>query len=74
MLFLPFLLQMDSPVMKFELKPYVYSRAMAKDMSKLQRPVNQRPIFHTMQPVMISHGAKVHQVSPGRGLAGSSSL
>ena len=56
-------LQVDTPALKFELKPYVYSRAMANDVSPQQRPVNQRPIFHTMQPVIMSNGAVMQQVS-----------
>ena len=51
------------PVMKFELKPYVFTRAIAKDVSPEQQPVDQRPVFHSMEPIVISHGAKMQQVS-----------
>ena len=49
--------------MKFELKPYVFTRAIASDVSPEQQPVDQRPAFHSMQPIVISHGAKMQQVS-----------
>ncbi|KAK7112847.1 hypothetical protein V1264_012232 [Littorina saxatilis] len=57
----------DMPVMKMEVKPYVYSRAIPNDVSSQQSPVNQRPLFYTMQPIVISNAARMQQISQSFG-------
>ena len=59
------LVQMEEPVLKLEVKPFVGSWAVSNNVTLHQRPVNRRPIFLTMQPLVISNGAKMEQVWQG---------
>jgi hypothetical protein len=53
-----------NPVAKFEVQPYVFSRAACPTVNKTQQQyVNVRPIFHTMQPILVANGAKPKPVS-----------
>ena len=49
-------------MLKIELKPFVCSLAMANNVTMVTRAVNRRPIFLSMQPVVIGNGAKMEPV------------
>ena len=54
--------QAEEPVLKIELKPFVCSLAVANNVTMVTRAVNRRPIFLSMQPVVIGNGAKMKPV------------
>ncbi|KAK7105729.1 uncharacterized protein [Littorina saxatilis] len=52
----------QEPVLKFEIEPSVFCRVMPNNVSLNQLPINRRPVFFSMQPILVSNGAKVQNM------------